>query len=99
MNVSYLDSLPDGYRFCKEDSDRCWEILGRYFNDPEYDMSEAESDFTTIVNIAEELKCQNNFWPTKESVIAEIERRAEARRAHDAMIRSYARHAEEQKRK
>lgn len=74
MKVSYLDSLPAGYRFNEEDQDKCWEILGWYFASCYNEMTPEQSEFTWVVNIAEELKHKNKFWPTKETVIAEIER-------------------------
>lgn len=74
MKVSYLDSLPAGYRFTDEDQQKSNEILGWYFASHDNEMSPEQSEFTWCVHIAEDLKARNNFWPTREAVIEEIER-------------------------
>ena len=74
MKVSYLDSLPAGYRFTKEDHDKCWEILGWYFASYDNEMTPEQEEYTWVIHYAEGLKAKHKFWPTKESVIEEIER-------------------------
>lgn len=71
--MSYLESLPAGYRFTAEDEEKHWEIFFKYFDGSP--LSEEEENFYAIVDFAERLKCELGFWPTKETVEAELEKR------------------------
>jgi hypothetical protein len=82
MKLTYLESLPAGYRFTDEDNDANWEIMGPYFLDPDFEMTPEQSDFTSVMEIAERLKHKLGFWPTKETLIEKI--REQTRRQNEA---------------
>lgn len=87
----FLDSLDDDYRFTEEDVDRAWDILAEtVFGDDGRAMTPQEEDFCAVMHAVEEVKAKLRFFPTKQGLLAELEKEAREDAARRDKLRCHA---------
>jgi hypothetical protein len=79
---AFLETLPDDYRFTEEDVDRAWDILmDTVFGDEGREITPQEEDFCAVMHAVEEVKAKLKFFPTKQGLLADVERESRERAA------------------